>query len=346
MLIGQTVRMTIAATTRLGQWRPRGRTNALARPAQALPAPTKVVAILNPVSKHFRQVADELTAQSRQLGLPEPAIVTTSVESPGDAQARQALIAGADHVVVAGGDGTVRLVAGALAGSPATLGVVPVGSGNVFGTNLGMKPGHVARNVHTALTGPGSPVDIGWVRCLVGDEAHSGGGAAFLTMVGIGRDAETVLATRPALKRRLGPLAYAESGLRTSVRHALPMSVSYDGGAPVQVLVWTLLVANSPLVPGHVVVFPEARIDDGRLDTLEVPLRSWGQWLPVAAKGILNFAGDVSALHYGSACRVVVRPDQPCAVQVDGDAVSGVTELRVQVQPAAITVRVPGLAAG
>ena len=36
MLIGQTVRMTIAATTRLGQWRPRGRTNALARPAQAL----------------------------------------------------------------------------------------------------------------------------------------------------------------------------------------------------------------------------------------------------------------------------------------------------------------------
>lgn len=275
--------MNSVATTRLARWRPRCRSTALVRPSRALPAPRHVVAILNPVSKYFTQVREELIAQAQQYGLPAPMIVTTSVQHPGDDQAREALIAGADHVIVAGGDGTVRLVAGALAGSFATLGVVPVGSGNVFGANLGLKPSDVATNVRTALTGPGSTVDVGWVRCMVGDEGHPSSGESFLTMVGIGRDAETVLATRPRLKRALGPLAYAESGLRTSVRGALPMSVRYDGGEPVRVRVWTLLIANSPLVPGNVVVFPDARIDDGRLDTLEVPLRHWGsgcQWQP------------------------------------------------------------------
>lgn len=51
---------------------------------------------------------------------------------------RRARDAGVDGVVVAGGDGTVRLAVAELAGGAVPLGVVPVGTGNDFATHLGI----------------------------------------------------------------------------------------------------------------------------------------------------------------------------------------------------------------
>jgi diacylglycerol kinase family enzyme len=54
------------------------------------------------------------------------------------AATREAIAGGAELVIAGGGDGTVNAVAGALAGSEATLGVLPLGTFNHYARDLGM----------------------------------------------------------------------------------------------------------------------------------------------------------------------------------------------------------------
>jgi diacylglycerol kinase family enzyme len=54
------------------------------------------------------------------------------------AATREAIASGAELVIAGGGDGTVAAVAGALAGSDATLGVLPLGTFNHYARDIGM----------------------------------------------------------------------------------------------------------------------------------------------------------------------------------------------------------------
>ena len=62
----------------------------------------------------------------------------TSEDDPGGDAAQRALDAGADVILAAGGDGTVRAVAEHLADTkaPAELGIIPLGTGNLLARNL------------------------------------------------------------------------------------------------------------------------------------------------------------------------------------------------------------------
>src|SRR5438270_13952814 len=59
---------------------------------------------------------------------------------PGEAEAlaRRAVEEGFSRIVAAGGDGTVNHVANGLAGSNAALGLLPLGTVNVFAMELGL----------------------------------------------------------------------------------------------------------------------------------------------------------------------------------------------------------------
>ena len=301
----------------------------------------RVVAVLNPASRRFVQARAEVVRGVRALGLGEAEILTTTREAPGGDQARAAVAAGAQLVVVGGGDGTVREVAGALAGRSATLGIVPIGTANLFARNLGLGTRSLTRAVHLALTGHTRRVDVGvasWREVRDGVTGPPSPERTFLVVAGLGHDAATVLATRPEFKESLGWLAYLESGARHLARPALRMRVSTDGRPLRSVETWCVLAGNCGRLPGGLQVFPAARLDDGVLDTLEVPLTSPAQWATVAAKGALRLRGDVPALRFGTARRLWVIPDAPAPLQLDGDVVPAVADLRVRVMPRALRV--------
>ena len=69
-------------------------------------------------------------------GWGEPTFYETTIEDLGAGVTRQALDAGADAVLVAGGDGTVRAVAETMSGSSIPLTIVPSGTGNLLARNL------------------------------------------------------------------------------------------------------------------------------------------------------------------------------------------------------------------
>ncbi len=295
--------------------------------------------VVNPLARRASSAVAEVVDQCDRLGIPIPRSLATTREQPGSAQARQALDSGADMVIVIGGDGTVRQVARELAGTDTRIGIVALGSGNVLAYNLGLANHDLGTKVSIALTGPSVQLDVGWASL------HTASGQRydepFLTMAGIGRDAQTVARTRLASKVRIGAAAYALHGVRQAIRPPLPMKVQLDDDQPESVLTWTVLAGLTRQAPGGVVVYPDARPDDGLMDVLQVPIRNPVQWLPVAAKGVLNHNLDVAALRYQQAERLRVRPFDPLPAQMDGDVVNRVVAMDARIQSRGLRVQVP-----
>lgn len=293
----------------------------------------RVALVLNPSKGGWERVLDAVTAAAAQAGWPDPAVHLTTRDETGFVQARAAVASGVDLVVVGGGDGTVRCVAHGLAGSGVEMGVVPIGTANLLAHNLDLPRGPAAA-VQVALTGHARPVDLGIAR--VDEEACD---RPFVVLAGMGHDAATVAATRPALKERIGWPAYVAPAAVRALRRPVPVTVRHDDGGPEQMRVWSVLAANCTRVRAGVHIAPGGLIDDGLFDVLEVTVRRPGQWLGVAAKGVFRLPGDVPGLATRASRELEVTSEIPLHVQLDGDVVGLVRRLRLRCVHHALLVR-------
>lgn len=304
---------------------------------------TQVAAVLNPAADRAWAAQAELHRVCHVLGWPEPIVRYTTVTEPGTAQARECLEEGAELVVVGGGDGTVRQVARALVGTGVPLGIMPLGTANLFARNLGLPRHRVEEMVRVALQGGQREVDVGLVRYVqlgpvgpVESSPHH-----FLVLVGIGHDAATVADTRQDLKRWIRWLAYFEPGVRRLAKPLLPLRVEVDGGPREDAEAWSLLISNCGLIPAGITVAADARPDDGLLDLVQVAPRTLLQWAPIALKGLVGSRRDVPGLSYEQGRTVRVFSEDPVTIQIDGDPHPEVLELDISVLPEALTVRTP-----
>lgn len=144
--------------------------------------------------------------------------------APGDAE-KLACLAAQKHriVVAAGGDGTIAEVAAGLDGTPALLGILPLGTANVFALEMAvpLNPKDAAR----ALL-------LGRSTCVFPGVLKRGGASdrLFVQMVGVGLDAVVVHRLPPGLKRAFGKAAYVMQTLRDLTWHPFnSFKVNVDG---------------------------------------------------------------------------------------------------------------------
>ena len=104
----------------------------------------------------------------------------TNAPGHGPELVSDALARGFRRFLVAGGDGTVREAVTALAGSDASLALLPVGTGNQLAANLGV-PRRLESSINTAVNGHLRKIDLGLVN-----------GKPFTSIVGAGLDTEIV----------------------------------------------------------------------------------------------------------------------------------------------------------
>ena len=154
------------------------------------PAAVRPFVVVNPLARRASSAVAEVVGQCYRMGIDAPRSLATTREETGSQQARQAVEAGADVVLVIGGDGTVRQVARELAGTGIRLGIVALGSGNVLAYNLGLTSLDLRTKVAIALSGPSTELDLGWARLQTVDGRQLD--EPFLTMAGIGRDAKSI----------------------------------------------------------------------------------------------------------------------------------------------------------
>ncbi|MGN6753163.1 MAG: diacylglycerol/lipid kinase family protein [Intrasporangium sp.] len=299
----------------------------------------RLAVVANPVRDPARAAVAALEAGCRSRGWPEPVVAWTTVAAPGGTQARAAAEDGADLVVVVGGDGTVREVAGALAGTGVPLGIVPRGTANLFARNLRLPYASLRRSVAVALDGVPRDVDLGRARWGRPDGAVREG--PFVVMAGVGQDARTIELVRPALKKHIRWVAYFVPALATLGAPLLPMRFRRDDGPMEEGRLWCLLAGSVGRIPLGVEVLRGARANDGLLHVLAVGPGHLVGWVPIALKGLLRWHWDVPGLQQSTARSVRVESDLPLTIHVDGDEHAGVVWLEARIEPSAVRIKLP-----
>jgi diacylglycerol kinase family enzyme len=245
---------------------------------------------------------------------------------------RQAVAAGASLVFAAGGDGTVRACAEALAGSGVPMAIVPLGTANLTARALGV-PARPGRAVEAGFGGRDRAIDLARVE--------GPGGTWFAAMAGIGLDAAVVAAAGEQLKRRFGWPAYAAAGMRKLTTPPHEFTVRLDDDEPLRRRARSVVVANAGLLPGGFTLLPRARLDDGVLDVgILAPSGTW-DWIRLAERVLARDRRPDPALQRLRAGRVRVSADAVLPRQADGEIVPPGRALSVCVCPRALTVRLP-----
>lgn len=316
----------------------------------------RAAVVYNPIKVDVSKVKDVVTAAAKTAGWAPTLWFETTEEDAGQDVTASAIRRGADVVIAAGGDGTVRAVAEALRDSGVSLALVPSGTGNLLARNLELPLTSLEHAVEIAFNGDDHAIDLGMVEIIRADgdrEEH-----AFLVMAGLGLDAKMIKNTNSKLKKAVGWLAYVD-GIARSVPELKPVRITYslNKGAQRSMSVHTIIVGNCGMLPGGLLLMPEAKPDDGLLDIAALRPRGpfgWAKvWRKVAwengvlrksalGRRIIDLSADVRDVTYltGIDLRMTVE-GKPEEFQLDGDEFGEARSVHAWVDPGALTVKVP-----
>jgi diacylglycerol kinase (ATP) len=276
----------------------------------------RICVIFNPTAKgdkarHFRAHLDEIGARAE----------LAQTAHPGDARrlAADAVKSGFEVIAAAGGDGTLNEVLNGIGDVPegferASLGVLPLGTVNVFAREVGI-PTKLAAAWSILMEGCESRIDLPQV---VYGRPEARSERYFAQLAGAGFDARAIELVSWPLKKRLGPGAYVLAGL-----HALcaPRALISATNGSITETGELVLIGNGRLYGGDYRVFPQADLRDG---LLEVCVFSKVTWTAVARCGTcLLMSGGLprGAARQFRAETLKLTSEATAALQADGELV-------------------------
>ena len=299
----------------------------------------RITVLLNPRSGKqnatpARQVADAFRAAGADVDI-------RLAEGPAIArEAADAVRRGSRVVVAAGGDGTVSGAAGALAGTDAALGVLPLGTLNHFAKDLGI-PTDLGEAARVIVAGRARRVDVGEVN-----------GRLFVNNASIGMYARLV-AERAAMQR-IGRGKWLAHGLatlrvfreyrrlRVDVRSGKGEAGKGEGRGSEVVRTPFVFVGNNEYQLSGLELGGRKTLDSGRLHVCMAPGMSRGG---VARLVIAAVFGDICTIEgFESFTSAAVSLDAGVArlvASIDGEAVTIDNPLACRIRPRALQVLVP-----
>lgn len=254
-------------------------------------------------------------------------ICPTSRSGEAEVLARRAAQEGFERIVAAGGDGTIHEVVNGLAGTDASLGLLPMGTMNVFATELGLPTNDLGRCWDIIETGNTRLVDL-----------PNANDKYFAQLAGVGLDAQVVKETSLALKRSFGPLSYLIQAAQIAARVPPRLSISsenatIDEGSFV-------LVGNGRLYGGPFPFFKNAVNDDGLLDVIVFKRLGYLEIIRYLQDVFFGSRINAPEVEYFQTTRLSVTSDQVVPVELDGELV-GTCPVEFGVKKQALRVLAP-----
>ena len=316
--------------------------------------PARATLIVSPMASQIRDQAsrakliDRITAALVARGHSDVVVIEASTPPTVRQAAADAVTAGSSVIAIAGGDGTVRDAAAVLAGSGITVGLIPVGTGNVYAASIGV-PRDVSAAVATLTSGSPRAFDVGEVSLgapEAAETAQSARSSPFIVSCGTGLDARLIAATSREMKRQFGVAAYFIAATR-QLEHlrALPTVITIDG-VRTELESVVVLVANcGEAIPGRWRPRLPIEPDDGLLHVFILPrggvisgIRGALELMTLEAAG-MSPSGSAMRLA-GRHVEVQVTPAPP--TQIDGDPFPpGTIDARIRPGALSILVRSP-----
>lgn len=285
----------------------------------------KIQLIANPVSGgNARPRIERAAAWLRAHGA---AVDLCLTERRGDARlwAAQAARRRAERVVVAGGDGTLNEVVNGVGRDAPPLAFLPLGTVNVFALETGI-PFKLEEACRLAMEGRPQRISLGRVN-----------GERFLLMASAGWDAEAVARLRPAVKRRLGRLAYGvAAGEALLARAPAPLSITLPDGSRHEG--YGVVVSNARCYGGRYVITPQASLTSPRLEVCLFKRGGRPAQLGYALRLGLHLPLRPPLVEFFSVDQVSLEREG--RLQVDGDD-WGRLPVRISSEPAAVEFVLP-----
>ena len=245
----------------------------------------------------------------------------------------------------------------ALVGTGHALGIIPIGTGNLFARNMGVPVDDIDAALTVATSHGSRLVDMGRLTLL--DHPEDDHGHAFLIIAGIGFDAAMIDDTNPELKANISWLAYFVGGVKNlfapKFRGTLTVTSADGSTHTIKNLDFrTVMAGNCGQIPMFSLM-PAASYDDGLLD-FEIIDTTGG------ILGWANLFGDVvhqtiigkpeqnplstnSTIEQVQGVSAEITLEKPAKAQVDGDMLPETKHIRFSVDHRALIVRVPDASA-
>ena len=285
---------------------------------------SNTVVILNPAARSEKARRWRARVESVARGC---VICATSRAGEAEVLARHAAEEGFEKIVAAGGDGTINEVVNGLAGSNAALGLLPIGTMNVFATELGL-PAHdlqlcwnIIQSENTRL------VDL-----------PSANGKYFVQLAGVGLDAQVVKETSLTLKRSFGPLSYLISAAQIAARQPPRLFLESENSSIKEGSF--VLVGNGRLYGGPFPFFKQALIDDGLFDVIVFKQLGYLEIIKYLQDVFFSSEIRVPEIEYFQTRRLRVTSDSEVPVELDGELV-GSCPVEFQLQERTLRVLAP-----
>ncbi len=286
--------------------------------------PRRILAIVNPISgrHHTDPLIREVARLVERGGGRFDAVKTTHAGHATSLAAK--LDPGVDAVLTVGGDGTVGEVAGGLCGSGVPMLILGTGTENLLARELRMPlvPDRVARIL---LHGVPFPFDVGTIN-----------GRRFLSIVGVGFDADCVLRLAAVRKGHITHMTYFWPIWRTFWSHRFPRLCVEVDGACVFDDRGLVLIGGTGRYSRGLRILARARYDDGMLDVCVLPCTTRTKLATHAYRISRRRHIGRGGVIYRQCRRVRVTSPDTVPVQIDGD-VGGFLPLDATITPGAIS---------
>jgi diacylglycerol kinase (ATP) len=291
-----------------------------ARPKKTNKRRVRVKLIFNPIAGAANQSPVQLMDIIRELQewnlIPEAFLVEPGIDLPG--VVREALAQGIRLFVVCGGDGTISSVARTLAGSPATLGIIPIGTQNNTALSLGI-PSDIPAAIEIIRTGQRIKVDMG--MAITGNVR-----TPYMEVCSVGLVSALFPAADDIQHGNLARVADFLSTLASSPPADIRLHL--ENGKVTQHKGHVVLVSNMPYIGLHYQFGHEASYKDGLLDVMFFAEFSKLDLLGYVFQGV-GVANDDPRIQRYHVRKIDIETQPRMPVMIDGIQIG---EGRVQIE--------------
>lgn len=229
------------------------------------------------------------------------------------------------RVLIAGGDGTIKMVAEALERHDVILGIIPAGSANGLSVDLNL-PGNLEENLAIAFHSNYMEMDM---VCINGKKS--------LHLSDIGLNAQLVKNYENSETR--GMLGYAMQAITTLSEQDPPFQVTVVADSrKIECEARMVVIANSQKYGTGVTINPNGKMNDGKFEI--VILKN----LDVVVFGKIvtgNMPLDSDDVEIVTAERASITTNVPVHFQIDGEYVGEETQLDIHILHQQMKVAIP-----
>jgi diacylglycerol kinase (ATP) len=230
-----------------------------------------------------------------------------------------------ERILIAGGDGTIKMVGETVRGKDVIIGILPAGSANGLSVDLNL-PNTIEENLTVAFNNHFIEMDMISIN-----------GKKSIHLSDLGLNAELVKNYEHSSMR--GKLGYALQVVTTLTELDEPFSSAITTEEQtIECTARMIVIANSQRYGTGVTINPEGKMNDGKFEIVilkNLDLLVFGK---IITGNIPLNSEDVEII---STHKATITTNVPVSFQIDGEYIGMETKLEIEILPAQIKIAVP-----